>query len=101
MVVMMIISHFTTINSLLGLTRPTTIDAIHNSDEIVTVTITNDSDKTQPSGVAEINISTTVTIRDENPSLGVVCNPARQARPGWPSKGDYTLSYAIFYCPFL
>ena len=44
-------------------------DAIDEPNEIVTLTFTDDPDNTRPAGVAEINVSTTVTIRDDDPTV--------------------------------
>ena len=44
-------------------------NAIDEPDEIVTVTFMDDPDNARPAGVAEINVSTTVTIRDDDPTI--------------------------------
>ncbi|MDE0472249.1 MAG: hypothetical protein OXH57_09940 [Ekhidna sp.] len=44
-------------------------DATDKPDEVVMLTFTDDPDNARPSGVAEINVSTTVTIRDDDPTV--------------------------------
>ena len=44
-------------------------NVIDEPDEIVTVTFKDDPDNARPSGVAKINVSTTVTIRDDDPTI--------------------------------
>ena len=47
----------------------TTDNTTDEPDEIVTLTFRDDPDNARPSGVAEINLSTTVTVRDDDPTI--------------------------------
>ena len=44
-------------------------DSLDEPDEVVTLTFTDDPDNPRPSGVAQINVSSTVTIRDDDPTV--------------------------------
>ena len=44
-------------------------NAIDEPDEVVTVAFMDDPDNARPAGVVEINVSDTVTIRDDDPTL--------------------------------
>ena len=44
-------------------------DTTDEPDEVVTVTFTDDPDNPRPAGVAAINVSSTVTIRDDDPTV--------------------------------
>ena len=46
-----------------------TTDSLDEPDEVVTLTFTDDPDNPRPSGVAQINVSSTVTIRDDDPTI--------------------------------
>ncbi len=44
-------------------------DSLDEPDEVVTLTFTDDPDNPRPAGVAQINVSDTVTIRDDDPTI--------------------------------
>ena len=46
-----------------------TADSLDEPDEVVTLTFTDDPDNPRPSGVAQINVSSTITIRDDDPTI--------------------------------
>ncbi len=46
-----------------------TPDSTDEPDEVVTITVTDDPNTARPAGVAPINVSNTVTIRDDDPTV--------------------------------